>query len=41
MKKQLEQERQDLSKALKVGSISTNEYSSFYYALSQRINKIA
>ena len=40
MKEQLEQERKDLQKALKVGNISTNEYSIFYYNLSQRINKL-
>ena len=40
MKEQLEQERRDLQKALKAGSISTNEYSTFYYNLSQRIKKL-
>jgi hypothetical protein len=40
MKEQLEQERRDLQKALKTGTISVNEYSSFYYNLSQRIKKL-
>jgi hypothetical protein len=41
MKEQLIQERANLSKALKEGSITTNEYQDLYYAYSQRIKKLS
>ena len=33
-------EREELTKALKNGDITTNEYQSFYYSYSQRIKKL-
>lgn len=39
--KQLEQELKDLQKALKDKTISVNEYSTFYYNVSQQIKKIS
>jgi len=37
---QLQQELKDLQVALKNKSISVNEYSSFYYNISQQIKKL-
>lgn len=39
--KQLEQELKDLQQALKDKTISVNEYSSFYYNVSQQIKKLS
>ena len=41
MKKQLEQELRDLEVSFKSGEsgMTTNEYSSYYYQLSQKIKK--
>ena len=39
-KQTLEQERMDLTKALKNNLITTNEYQDFYYAISQRIKRL-
>lgn len=40
MKAQLENKLKDLQKALSNGSISTNEYSSMYYATYQQLKKL-
>lgn len=38
---QLQQELKDLQVSLKNKSISVNEYSSFYYNISQQIKKLS
>lgn len=40
MKQILEQELKDLYVAYKKGDLSTNEYQSIYYSISQKIKKI-